>query len=46
MSLRYREFDFSTADGSAGNGCVRVLDLEFPTELKHFRVYCGAERRF
>ena len=40
MFLRYREFDFSTAGGEAGNGCVRVFDLEFQTGLNRLRVGC------
>jgi len=38
MFLRYREFDFSTADGDAGNSCVRVFDLEFQTGLNRLLV--------
>ena len=40
MFLRYREFDFSTADGGGGNGWIRVFDLESQTGLNHLLVDC------
>lgn len=42
MFLRYRDFDFSTADGGAGNGCVRGFDLELETGVNRLSVGCEA----